>query len=153
MGRASGVTEMRRSIGVAAPPDAVFRELVDLHQLTRWSAITETHDGPEVLELGQEFHQTIRVAGVRLRTQWRCVELEPPRLVAYEATGPLGGRLRMRQTVAPTDGGCQVGLEVDYDLPGKFFGVLLDRIYVRGRTGRDAEKSLENLKVLVEDQE
>lgn len=147
------MTELRRSIAVVAPPEAVFRELVDLHRLTRWSTITESHDGPEVLELGQEFHQTIRVAGVRLRTRWRCVEHVPPRLVAYEATGPLGGRLRMRQTVSPTDGGCQVALEVDYDLPAKRFGVLLDRLYVRRRTGREAQQSLENLKVLVEAQQ
>lgn len=59
----------------------------------------------------------------------------------------------MRQTVDPTAGGCHVELDVNYDLPAKFLGVLLDRLYVRRRNGRAAEQSLQNLKVLVEGQQ
>ena len=152
MRRSRTVTEIQRSIEIEAPPEAVFRELVDLHRLSRWSTITESHTGPDVLELGQAFEQTIRVGGVKLATEWRCVELEAPRLVAYEATGPGGARLRMRQTVTPSSEGSRVELTVEYDLPGGVIGEVVDRLHVERRNEREAEHSLQNLKDLVEGQ-
>ena len=147
------MTEIRRSIEIAAPPEAVHRELVDLHRLSRWSTITESHTGPDLLELDQEFEQTIRVGGVKISTEWRCVELEEPHVVAYVATGPAGARLHMRQTVAPTSDGSRVDLTVDYDLPGGVLGEVVDRLYVERRNEREAEHSLQNLKDLVEAQQ
>lgn len=147
------MNEIRRSIDVAAPPEAIFRELVDLHRLARWSVITAAHDGPGAVGVGDEFRQTIRVGGVKLPTRWTCVENDPPRSVAYEATAPAGGRLHMRQTVAPTGDGSRVDLAISYQLPGGAVGAALDRLYVRRRNERDAELALRNLKVLVEGQQ
>lgn len=139
-----------RSTRISAPPEVVYPELVDLQRLTRWSTITRSHEGPDVLEVGQEFQQRIHVAGLTIPTRWRCVELEPGRSVAYEATAALGGRLHMRQTVTPAEGGCDVGLVIDYAMPGGPLGALFDRLHARARNERDAEASLQNLKDLVE---
>ncbi len=145
------MTRIERSIEIDAPPEAVFNELTDLHHLTRWSTITVSHDGgDEPLALGQEFEQKIRVAGIRLPSSWRCTEHDPPRIVAYEATSPGGGRLHMRQVVTETGSGSTVAFTIDYDLPGGILGDLLDRTFVERRNGREAEHSLENLKELVE---
>lgn len=145
------MTEINRSIEIAGAPEAVFRELTDLTRLTRWSTITDSHDGSdEQLTLGQEFDQSIRVAGVKLPTHWRCVEYEPPGVVTYEATSPGGGRLHMRQSVEPMPYGSRIDLHVDYDLPGGVLGDLLDKLYVERRNEREAEHSLQNLKELVE---
>ena len=54
------MTNIERSIEIAAAPEDVFRELTDLHRLTRWSTITDSHEGPDgQLHLGQEFNQSI----------------------------------------------------------------------------------------------
>ncbi len=148
------MTTIERRIEIQAPPNEVFKELIDLHRLDRWSTITESHDGPTTtLKTGDEFKQTIRVAGMKLPTEWRCVECDPPNLVAYQATAPGGGRLNMRQTVVPTGSASRVELTVDYDLPGGFLGDVLDRLYVERRNQREAEQSLQNLKDLVEGQQ
>ncbi len=145
------MTHIERTIDIAAPPERVFEDLIDLHQLDRWSTITASHEGPEeTLRAGHEFRQDIRVAGLSLPTTWRCTECDPPRLVAYEAESPGGGSLTMRQVVVPTDGGSRVELVVDYELPGSFLGELLDRVYVERRNQREAQHSLENLKDLLE---
>jgi carbon monoxide dehydrogenase subunit G len=145
------VTEINRSIEIAAPPDRVFRELTDLTRLTRWSTITETHNGPDQpLTLNDEFDQTIRIGSVKLTTHWRCVTYEPPHVVAYEATSPGGGRLHMRQSIEAIPTGSRVDLHADYDLPGGVLGDLLDKVYVERRNEREAEHSLQNLKDLVE---
>jgi uncharacterized membrane protein len=145
------MTRFERTIEIDAPPDAVFPELVDLHRLDRWSTITDSHEGPEGnVEAGHQFKQSIRVAGIKLPTEWRCVQCDPPSTVVYEATSAGGGRLDMRQVVTPTAAGSRVELTVDYDLPGGFLGDLLDRLYVERRNEREAEHSLQNLKDLVE---
>lgn len=146
------MTEIDESIRIGAPPEVVYRELVDLDGLSRWSTITDSHEGPAPLTLHQEFDQTIRVAGARLSTHWRCVELEPPRVVAYDATSAGGGRFHMRQVVTPADGGSLVELHVDYDLPGGVLGDVVDRLYAERRNEREARHTLENLKDLIESQ-
>ncbi|MBA2627494.1 MAG: SRPBCC family protein [Gemmatimonadales bacterium] len=84
-----------------------------------------------------------------LDSEWRITELEPGRHVVYEATAPAGGSLAMKQTVAPRDGGSRVQLEIDYELPGGFVGDVLEHI-VEGQNEREAERSLQNLKELLD---
>lgn len=145
------MAHIEHTIDIAAPPERVFEDLIDLHRLDRWSTITASHDGPdEKVQAGQEFRQDLRVAGLKLPTTWKCTECDPPRSVAYEATSSGGGSLTMRQVVVPTDGGSRVELVVDYELPGSFLGELLDRLYVERRNEREAQHSLENLKDLIE---
>lgn len=147
------MTTIERTIDIQASPEAVFKELIDLHRLDRWSTITESHEGPTTtLESGDEFKQSVRVAGIKLPTEWRCIECDPPNVVAYEATAAGGGRLNMRQVVVPVGGASRVELSVDYDLPGGFLGDVLDRLYVERRNEREVEHSLQNLKDLVESQ-
>ncbi len=147
------MTTIEATIDIQAPPEAVFKELVDLHRLDRWSTVTASHEGStEPIKAGDEFKQSIRVAGINLPTEWRCVECDPPSSVAYEATSAGGGRLSMRQVIVPASGGSRIDLRIDYDLPGGFLGDVLDRLYVERRNEREAEHSLQNLKDLVESQ-
>jgi uncharacterized membrane protein len=147
------MTHIERSITIDAPPEAVFAELIDLHRLQRWSTITASHEGSkETLKVGDEFTQSIRVAGINLPTSWHCVECDPPNSVAYEATASGGGRLSMRQVVVGVGEGSRVELDVDYELPGGFLGEVADRLYAERRNQREAEHSLQNLKDLVEGQ-
>jgi uncharacterized membrane protein len=129
----------------------VFDQLANWRELTSWSTITGAHTGPDRCSaVGDEFDQKIRVAGVELDSHWRVTEHEPPSVVAYEATGPGGSWMRMRQRVTPTGAGSRVELEVDYDLPGGVLGDIVDKLYVERRNEREAEHSLHNLKELVE---
>jgi uncharacterized membrane protein len=56
----------------------------------------------------------------------------------------------MKQTVVPTDSGCRVEVELDYELPGGLLGALADRAYLERRNEREAEDSLHNLKDMLE---
>ena len=143
---------IERSVEISRPPEVVFDTLADLDRLTDWATIVvETRDISHTpVQDGATFRQTIRIAGRTLETEWRVVELERPRHVAYEATSADGGRMTMRQTVAPAGGGSRVELQIDYDLPGGVLGDLADLVYVERRNTRDAEHSLQNLKDLLE---
>jgi uncharacterized protein YndB with AHSA1/START domain len=145
------VARIERSIDIDAPPEKVFGELAHWGRLTQWSTITADHDGPErCTGVGEEFDQHLRLAGINVQTHWRVTEYEPPRMLAYEATGPGDSWLRMRQEVVAVDAGSRVQLQVDYELPAGVLGEAVDRMYVERRNQREAEHSLENLKELIE---
>jgi uncharacterized protein YndB with AHSA1/START domain len=145
------MTSIERDITIDAAPEAVFKELIDLHRLDRWSTITVSHDGPDTpVTAGDQFTQKLRIAGIPLDSEWRCTECEPPNTLAYEATATGGGRLAMRQVVTPEGTGSRLVFSIDYDLPGGALGDLVDRLYVERRNEREAEHSLQNLKDLIE---
>lgn len=146
------MAHIERRITIDATPEEVFTVLTDLDRLPDWSTVTvETHDTPEGgLRNGQTFRQTLRILGRTLEADWRVEDLKAPNSVAYTATAPGGGTLRMAQHVHPEGKGSRVELDLDYDLPGGFAGEALNRAYLERRNEREAEHSLQNLKELVE---
>lgn len=143
---------IERTIQIQASPDEVFRVLTDLDRLPDWSTITvSTHEVPDsALQVGSTFRQTLRILGRTIDCDWRVSELDTPHRVAYEATAPGGGELRMAQQVRADGAGSQIELDLDYQLRGGFAGELLDRAYMERRNEREAEHSLHNLKELLE---
>ena len=109
-----------RALEIKAPAETVFDVLVDLDRLPEWATIVvRTEEAPQrLLRPGDTFRQAIHVARQELDTTWRVLELERPRYVVYEATGPGGSYLRMKQTVGRTRTGSRVKLAIDYRLPG-----------------------------------
>jgi uncharacterized protein YndB with AHSA1/START domain len=147
------MTKINRSIDIDAAPQRVFEELSHWDGLARWSTITSSHTGPaRCNDVGDEFDQTLRVAGVELQTHWRVTEYDPPHLIAYHATGPGQSSMDMRQTVTDAGDGSTVEIDIDYDLPGGVLGEAVDQLYAERRNEREAEHTLENLKQLLEGQ-
>ena len=147
------MSQVRREVGVEAPPETVFSLLTDLSRLPDWSTVTlETHAPvPSPLKKGDTFRQTMRILGRRIETEWLVTELDPPHQVAYQATGPAGAQLEMRQTVKDAGDGSTVAFDVEYQLPGGFIGDLAELIAGR-RNEREVEHSMQNLKDLAEHQ-
>ncbi len=145
------MAKIKRDIEIQVSPLVVFEALTNWSQLAEWSTVTQSHDGPDRASgVGEEFDQQLRIAGLPLQTHWRVVEFDPPRSLAYEVTAMAAGRMTLRQQVAPSDQGSRVEFDVDYDLPGRFLGEALDRVFVERRNEREVEHSLQNLKDLLE---
>lgn len=148
------MTVIERSVRIEEKPETVFRILTDLKLIPRWAVVAQdTYVRPEQLltEAQQEFHWTIRVAGMDLETDWVVTEFDPPRAVSYSVKSGHEGRLEMKQRVLDAgDGASRVELEVDYDLPYGFLGEALDKVVVEHRNQAVVERSLQNLKDLVE---
>lgn len=136
-------------------PGDVFATLTDLDRLPEWATtVVETRDvSHPQLQSGCTFRQSFRALGKHVDSDWRVTDYQPPERVAYLATSPSGGRLAMTQTVTPDAAGSKVTFEVDYDLPGGLLGQAVDRAFVERRNEQEAERSLENLKRLLESPE
>ena len=144
------MTRIRRSISIARSPADVFARLVDLDRLPDWATIVvETRGHEPGLRVGSRFEQTVRVAGVHVDCEWKVTELEPSKRIGYEAHADVGD-LEMRQSVAAEDGGTRLELEIEYEVPGGPFGEFLDRVLFERRNEEEAERSLANLKRLLE---
>ena len=145
---------IERSAHLPHPPGEVFSLLTDLERLPEWATIVvETRDVSEMpLRAGCTFRQTVRVLGHDIESEWRVVELEAPRLVSYEASSPAGGQLSMTQRVSPSNGGSRVDLEIEYELPGGVIGAVVDRVYFERHNEEQAERSLANLRELLQRQ-
>jgi uncharacterized membrane protein len=145
------MSKLQRSLDVNTSGDVVFDLLTDLNGLPEWSTITvETHGTPrQPIEEGDTFAQTLRVLDQQVQTEWRVTELSRPRTVAYETTGPGGGRLVMKQTVDDSAGVSRVQFELDYDLP-QDLAALLESDEAQRRNERELDLSLQRLKSLAE---
>lgn len=148
------MTRIERIVDLPSTPDEVFAVLTDLDRLHEWATIVvETRDVSErPMRPGCTFRQTVRVLGQEIESEWVVLEMEPPRVVSYEAKSPAGGSLKMTQRVeaAAAGGGSRVHLELDYELPGGLIGAVVDRVYLEQKNEEEAEKSLANLRALLE---
>lgn len=151
-------------IEIAATPDAVWEIVMDPHRLGDW---VSTHhalgDGaPRELSAGSSFNQTLKLSGARFEVEWTVVECERPRHVVWEGDGPKGSSARVRYGLEPVGVGAGGGGEArggeatrfsygnEFELPGGALGRLAGRTIGSATAKREAERSLANLKRLIE---
>jgi len=143
--------KVERSIEIAAPPEAVYEVLMDPHRLEDWVTIhADLHDSPNELSEGAELGQSIKVAGQKFKVDWLVVKAERPNAIEWEGRGPMGTKARVAYTLEDDGGGgTRFNYVNEYDFPGGPLGKLGAKAFERTARG-EAEKTLENLKALLE---
>lgn len=147
------MTKLEREITIDAPRERVYEILLDPDCLGEWVTIQEElEEAPEGrdLEKGDTLRQRMKVAGQRFRLSWRVVEADRPSRVVWEGDGPMGSKAKAVYELAEDgEGGTRFSYLNQYDLPGGPAGKLAGRAIVKA-SGREADRSLERLKELVE---
>jgi uncharacterized protein YndB with AHSA1/START domain len=146
------MTKLEREIEIEAPPDRVYDVLADPTCLGDWVTIQEElEEAPKGdLEAGSTLRQRMRVAGTRFHLSWTVVEAERPSRIVWEGRGPMGSKAKaIYQLSGNGDGGTTFSYLNEYGLPGGAAGRLAGRAILRA-SGREADRTLERLKKLVE---
>ena len=146
------MTKLEREIEIMAPPDAVYDVLSDPSCLGEWVTIQEElEEAPEGdLKAGSRLRQRMRVAGTRFHLSWTVIEADRPSRIVWEGKGPMGSTAKAIYELSGNgDGGTKFSYMNDYGLPGGPAGKLAARA-VRGASRREADRTLERLKKLVE---
>jgi carbon monoxide dehydrogenase subunit G len=148
------MTVVRAAIEIAAPPQAVWDVIMDPHRFADWVTIhrrLHRSDAGE-LRVGFRVDQTLALAGAPFKVRWHLAQLEPPALGVWEGRGPAGSHARIVDRLAPVDGGAGTRLEYlnEYTNPGGLIGRVAGRVLVSGLAEREAARSLERLKALME---
>jgi uncharacterized protein YndB with AHSA1/START domain len=147
------VTEVRASIDIHAPPEEVYDLMLDPGRLQEWVTIhrrvNRADDGRP--RPGFEMEQTLHMRGVNFKVRWTLTEARRPGLATWEGRGPAHSYARTTYRLSQVDGGItRFEYENEFKPPGGIFGAAASRAIVGGMPEREAHRSLQNLKALLE---
>jgi uncharacterized protein YndB with AHSA1/START domain len=140
------------TIFLAVAPERVWQTVMDPTQLRLW---VTTHDSiagatPGPVREGDSFTQKLRLAGKSFEVDWKVVEADEPNLARWEGEGPGGSRARVSYRLESEDGGTRFDYRSEFALPGGVLGKVAGGLLAAAPGKREASRSLERLRALLE---
>jgi uncharacterized membrane protein len=143
------MTTLERSTVINAPVDAIEAITDDARRLPEWYAGIEQAKPDDLFpEPGGKVELVYKAAGVTFNLTQTAVERVPGQVGVNRMEGMIAGTNRM--TFTPEGEGTRVTMRFEYEMPGGGVGKLFDRLVVERMNAQNLEKSLENLKGLLE---
>jgi len=147
------VTEVVTSIDIDAPPERVWALAMDPNCLSEWVTIHRRlhghDDGPP--RKGYAMEQTLHLRGVNFKVHWELVRCEYPFHAEWHGRGPARSHAETEYSLTANGrGGTHFGYRNDFRGPLGPLGAIASRALVGGLPKREADASLQRLKVLVE---
>jgi uncharacterized membrane protein len=141
------------SIDIDAPRERVFDTMLDHTRLYEWVTIhrriNAADDGKP--REGYEMEQTLHIRGANFKVKWTLTEYERCKKATWEGRGPAHSYARTAYRLSDRDGDCtHFEYENEFKAPGGVFGAAASRVLVGGVPQREANKSLAQLKALLE---
>ena len=140
-------------IEIAASPEEVWGVLMDPHRLGDWvtTHVALGDDAPSELSAGSTFTQKLKLGGPKFEVTWTVVEADRPRRVEWTGDGPAGSSAGVVYELEPK-GSHATTFKYDnnFKLPGGALGRLAGKTVGAAAAKREAERSLANLKRLIE---
>ncbi len=139
-------------IEIPATPEKVWKTVMDPERLGDWVTIhrelRHADDGPP--RVGFEMDQRVHLRGVSLDVHWRLVECEPGRHAVWEGRGPARSKARTEYTLRASGEGTRFDYCNEFRAPLGPVGALASRALVGGMPEREAIRTLERLRALLD---
>ncbi|MGN6189069.1 MAG: SRPBCC family protein [Conexibacter sp.] len=148
------MTRVRCAIEIDAEPARVWDVVMDPNRLADWVTIHRRVGAvPARLTRGSTFEQTLNLRGAPLHVLWKVVDVDPPRRAQWEGQGPAHSRASIVYELRP-DGESRTIFDYtnEFRPPGGPLGAVAGRVLVGGLSQREAQRSLQRLKALIESQ-
>jgi len=141
------------SIEIAAPVQRVWEVAMDPRRLGDWVTIhrrlRQSDEGPA--RVGWHMDQQIHLRGVSLDVHWRLVQCRSGELAVWEGHGPARSRARIEYRLSETAAGAtRFDYRNEFHAPLGPLGALASRALVGGIPEREAVRTLERLKAILE---
>jgi uncharacterized protein YndB with AHSA1/START domain len=151
--RVASMSTVTASIEIAAEPQRVWEVAMNSQRLGEWVTIhrelRDYDDGPP--RVGFHMDQRIHLRGVSLDVHWRLVQCDPGELAVWEGRGPARSRARTEYRLSETaDGATRFDYSNEFHPPLGALGALASRALVGGIPRREAIRTLERLKSILE---
>jgi uncharacterized membrane protein len=147
------VTLVTASIDIDAPREQVYDLALDPSRLDEWVTIhrrVNSRDAGEPRE-GYEMNQTLHLRGANFHVNWTLTEADRPGKATWEGRGPAHSYARTSYALRDLDGGrTRFQYENEFKAPGGFLGAAASRMLIGGVPEREAKRSLQRLKALLE---
>lgn len=140
-------------IVIAAPPERVWATVLDPDRFEDWVTIhrriNKSDPGPP--RCGMKVEQTLCIRGASFKVKWTLAECENHRHATWEGKGPVGSAARTTYDLSPDgNGGTRFHYTNEFRAPGGPLGAVASKVLVGGVPEREAERSLQRLKQLLE---
>jgi uncharacterized protein YndB with AHSA1/START domain len=147
------MSRVTADIHIAAPPERVWRYALDPEHLGEWVTIhRKIHRAdPGPPHEGMRMEQTLCLRGVNFKVKWELTKCEDAARAVWEGRGPMHSHARTEyELIADGDGGTRFHYVNEFRAPGGPMGAAASRVLVGGLPEREAHRSLQALKELVE---
>lgn len=143
---------VRESVVLAAPPDRVWELVMDPALLERWVTTHDSLEGAGAGPAGEgdSFIQRLRLAGTPFKVRWEVVEAREPSFARWHGRGPAGSKAEVTYSFEAQDGGTRFDYRNEFALPGGALGKVAGGLLTAAPGRREARRSLERLRALVE---
>lgn len=146
------MTLVTASIQIAAPPEAVWKLVMDPDSLGRWVTIhrklLHADDGPP--RVGFTMEQRIHMRGVSLEVHWELVQCRQNELAVWEGRGPARSHACSEYVLTADQGGTRFDYRNEFRPPLGTIGTLVSRALVGGMPDREARRTLDRLRAHLE---
>jgi uncharacterized membrane protein len=147
------VTLVTASIDIDAPRERVYDLMLDPARLDEWVTIhrrvNSRAGGPP--RQGYEMDQTLHLRGANFRVHWTLTEAKRPSRATWEGRGPAHSYARTSYALTDLAGDrTRFDYENEFKAPGGFLGAAASRMLIGGVPQREANRSLQQLKALLE---
>ena len=145
--------KVQRDITIEAPPEKVWDVLMDPKRLADWVSIHQKlkdHPGAP-LEQGDELTQCLRLMHKNFDVKWKVKQADEPHKAVWQGSGPMRSKAEVvYELKSDGDGGTSFHYENEFKAPmGPFGAFFADKAFQR-TSEREADKTLDNLKALLE---
>ena len=140
-------------VDIDAPPEEVWNVVMDPKRFDQWVTIHRKihHLDPGPPREGMEMEQTLCLRGANFKVKWHLSECRDGECAVWEGTGPMRSSARTEYHLAPDDnGGTRFHYVNQFKAPMGPLGAAASRVLVGGLPEREAHRSLEQLKQLLE---
>jgi hypothetical protein len=141
------------SIDIAAPKARVWETVMDPMRLGDWVTIhrklRDCDGGPP--RVGYCMDQQVHLRGVSVDVHWTLVECEPGKHAVWEGRGPARSRARTEYALRSVSSDCtHFDYRNEFHAPLGPLGALASRALVGGMPEREATRTLDRLRALLE---
>jgi uncharacterized protein YndB with AHSA1/START domain len=146
------MSEVRAQIDIDAPPEAVYDVMLDPDRLHEWVTIHRKVNRTDSGEprKGYEMDQTLCLRHANFKVHWTLTEAVRPDRATWEGRGPAGSYARTSYRLIAKGEGTHFEYENEFRAPGGLLGKAASRVVVGGVPEREARRSLQHLKALLE---
>lgn len=143
------MTTLERSILINATTEAIDAVALNGNRLPQWyTGMQEAQADNLYPQVGGTVETTYRTAGLNFKVKITSVQLTPGQSITLRMDGMITGTNRW--VYQPEGEAVRVIATLDYEMPGGGLGQALNKLVVEKMNAENLEKSLANLKALVE---
>jgi carbon monoxide dehydrogenase subunit G len=145
--------KVQRDITIDAPPEDVWKVLMDPQRLADWVSIHQKlKKAPSgILNEGDKLTQCLRLMHKNFDVNWTVEQADEPHKAVWEGRGPVRSKAAVVYELKPDgNGGTRFRYMNEFKAPGGPFGSFFADRAFQGTSEREADKTLDKLKGLLE---